>query len=108
MTSIPEPQGTHKVFESDDEQEMQKLGSLTVADEAVAQSKIDGHPTEQQAATQGILHSTSAILDSIAEDVAKHTVAQPSQQDLNGRYKKNASEAASQCSSCIDYGFFDF
>ena len=87
MTSIPEPQGTHKVFDSDEEQEPQALASLAWQQQKIQQTNRS-QSAEQRAPLEEALEKDNSVLDAIAEDVAKHTVATPAFQDTKGKRRK--------------------
>lgn len=85
MISIPEPQGTHKIFESDEEQESLTLGNLTVKEQAMQHSD-GGQLVDQQAISRWRSEKDGAVMEAIAEDVAQHTVVASSNQSLEGNW----------------------
>ena len=84
MTSIPKPQGTHKIFESDEERDHPALASLVLIEQKLQQNN-GSQPAEQQAPPEQILDEENVVLEANAEDVAKHTRILPSSDDVLGK-----------------------
>ena len=89
MKGIPPPQGTHRVFNSEDEHE-QSLETLTLTHQ---KSPEGGSclPAKQQASSEEPLSKELIPLETIVKDVAEHTVSSSSHEIAIGKCSTRSS-----------------